>query len=79
MWRGGKSYESESEVRTLSGDVRQTIMRWSVPPGGDGSYSTVLVSMPEEGQRLLGVVRDNVRQMAHLIDTLSGVFAHRTG
>ncbi len=141
MWRGEDFCETDADLRTMSGAIRETILRWSVPPGGDGSYSSVLVSvsdvteletartklremnvelerlveartrqlteanreleafaysvshdlkaplraidgysgmleerhessLPDDGQRLLGVVRSNAKQMARLIDDL---------
>jgi PAS domain S-box-containing protein len=141
IWRGADSYETKAEVQTLSGALRHTLLRWSVPPGGDDPYSRVFLSisdvteletartklremnlalehlvdmrtrqlvatndeleafvysvshdlkaplraidgysgmleeghgssLPEDGQRLLGVVRSNAQQMARLIDDL---------
>ncbi|MFV1980324.1 MAG: PAS domain S-box protein, partial [Rhodothermia bacterium] len=70
MWRGEDSCEIEADLRTLSGAIRQTIIRWSVPPGGDGSYSRVLVSVSDVTE--LETARANLREMnlalEHLVE-----------
>jgi PAS domain S-box-containing protein len=41
---GRRSFEIETTNRTLSGDVLQIVLRWSVAPGYEDSYAKVLVS-----------------------------------
>ncbi len=75
---GRQTFEAEVKTRTLSGDVRTVGLRLVVPPGANGSWSRVVVSIlditehkkaEEERERLVAELQGSLAR----IKTLSGL------
>lgn len=47
IWEGKTAYDTETVIRTLTGEKRHVILRWRVVPGFEEDYSKVLVSMSD--------------------------------
>lgn len=47
IWDGEKAYDTETVIRTLTGEVRYVLLRWRVVPGFENDYSKILVSMSD--------------------------------
>ncbi len=47
IWNGETAYETETVIRTLTGEERHVILRWRIVPGFESDYSKMLVSMSD--------------------------------
>ena len=47
FWQGKLLHESETKIATLSGEARQVMIRWSVPPDHRQTLSRVFVAMTD--------------------------------
>jgi len=44
IWEGRASFEGTTVDRTIGGEEKHVVIRWSVPPGHEGAYDRVFVS-----------------------------------
>ncbi|BAE51017.1 ATP-binding protein [Paramagnetospirillum magneticum] len=51
IWKGETELSVEGEVKTLSGDRRQVMLHWRVPPGHEGCLDRVLVALENITER----------------------------
>ncbi len=47
IWEGKTAYETETVIKTLTGERRHIILKWKVVPGFEHDYSKMLVSMSD--------------------------------
>lgn len=73
IWKGETTYESETLIKTLTGEKRHVMLRWKVVPGFEQDYSKVLVSMSDitplrNFERELENSREMYREIVENID-----------